>query len=118
MSDLYWLASQDEEGFRALRQESCELVYQDMLNFICLLYSYANTDTVDTGLNEDLLVFIARNSQRIKENFGGAGGFNLWDVVPLGRLGSEVRDRESSGQGGSDALKIGSQRLRLWELVE
>ena len=58
-TNLYWLPPQDEERFRALRQESRELVDKDMLDFIRLLYTDAHTDTVDAGLDENSLVLIA-----------------------------------------------------------
>lgn len=33
-------------------------MYQNMLNFVGLLYSDANTDTVHTGFDKDFLVFV------------------------------------------------------------
>ena len=46
-------------------KKSCELVNQDMLDLVRLLYSYANPDAVDAGLDEDLLVLIACDGQWI-----------------------------------------------------
>jgi hypothetical protein len=40
------LPPQDEERLRSLRQETRELVHQDVLDLIRLLYPYADTHTV------------------------------------------------------------------------
>ena len=50
-------------------QEASELVDQDVLDLICLLYPNADADTVDAGLDEDTLVLIARDGQRVQEDF-------------------------------------------------
>ena len=62
---LHWLPAQDEERLSTLRQESCKLVDQDVLNLVCLLDLDADADTVDAGLNEDSLVLISRNGERV-----------------------------------------------------
>jgi hypothetical protein len=36
-----------------------------MFDLVCLLYSYADTDTIDAGFDEDFLIFIPRDSQRV-----------------------------------------------------
>lgn len=41
-----------------------------MFDLVRLLDSYADTDTVHARLNQDLLVFIACNSQWIQEDLG------------------------------------------------
>lgn len=61
--DLDCFPPQNKEGFRSLGQEASELVNQDILNLVCLLYSYADSYAVDTWLYEDLLVLIAGNCQ-------------------------------------------------------
>lgn len=70
-----------------------------MLDFIRLLYSNANTDTVHTGFNEDFLVLIPRNRQGVEEQFWRGTSLDLGDIMPLGGLRSEVGDCEGSGQG-------------------
>lgn len=84
-------------------------MYQYMLDLVGLLDSDANTHTVHAGLNEDLLILITGNSQRIEEDFWGTGGLDLWNVMPLRRLGSEVGDGESGRERRPDALEIGTQ---------
>lgn len=69
-----------------------------MLDLVCLLYSNADSDAVYTGLDQDFLVFVSGDSEGVKENFGGAGGFNLGDIVSFCCLGCEVGERESGGQ--------------------
>lgn len=54
---------------------------QDVFDFIGLLYSYADTNTVDTRFDKDLFVFIAGNSQRIEEEFGRTGCFDFGNIV-------------------------------------
>jgi len=88
-------------------------VYQDILDLVCLLYPDANSDAVDTGLNEDSFVLVTGNSQGVQEKFWRAGCLDLWDIVPLRCLRCEVGNSERSGQGGPDALEIRTQRLRL-----
>ena len=64
-TDLDGFPSEDEEGLGTLCQEAGELVDQDVLNLVCLLDSDADTDAVDAGLDEDTLVLITRDSQRV-----------------------------------------------------
>jgi hypothetical protein len=54
-----------------------------MLDLVRLLYPYADTDTVHTRLDEDLLILVACNSQWVQEDLGGACSFYLWDIVSL-----------------------------------
>jgi len=60
---------QDEERFSSLGQETCEFVDQDVFNLVCLLYPYADTDTVDARLDKDPFVLITRHRKRIEEDF-------------------------------------------------
>lgn len=41
-----------------------------MLDFVCLFYTNADPHAVDTGLDEDLLVLVARHGKRVQEDFG------------------------------------------------
>ena len=41
-----------------------------MFNLVRLLNPYADSDTVDAWLNEDFLILVACNSQRIQEDLG------------------------------------------------
>ena len=36
-----------------------------MFDLVRLLYSYADTDTIDAGFDEDFLIFVSRNGQRV-----------------------------------------------------
>lgn len=65
-SYLDWLPTQDKEGLRSLGQEPRELVHQDILNLVRLLYLDADANTVDAGLDEDSLVFIPGDSERVE----------------------------------------------------
>lgn len=65
-TDLYRFPPKDEEGFRSLRQKSCELVDQDVLNFVCLLNSYADANTIDARLDEDFLVLVSRYGEGVQ----------------------------------------------------
>jgi hypothetical protein len=110
---LHWFPSQDEECLSSLSQESCELVYKDMLNLIRLLDLDADTNTVDAGLNQDPLIFVSGDRQRVQEDLWGSLCFNFWNIVSFGGLGCEVRETQGCRQGGSDTLKVRPQRLRL-----
>lgn len=57
------LSSEDKKRLGSLRQESGKLVYKDVLNLVGLLDLDAYSDGVDARLNEDALVFVARNRQ-------------------------------------------------------
>lgn len=57
------LPPQDEESLRSLRQESRELVHQNMLDLVRLLYPYAHTHTVDRRLDEDTFFLVSRDGQ-------------------------------------------------------
>lgn len=52
-----------------------------MLNLIGLFDLNADANAVDTGLNEDSLVFISGNSERIEQNFWGGLRFDFRDIV-------------------------------------
>ena len=106
LSNLYWLSPQDEEGLGTLCQEPGELVDQDMLNLIRLLYPNADTNTVHARFDEHLFVLIARNRKGVEEEFGGALGFDLGDVMSLGCLRRKVGHRECSSQRRPNALEV------------
>lgn len=61
LPDLYRLPPQNEERLCSLGQEPGELVDEDMLDFIGLLYSDTDTDTVHARFNEDLFVLVSRH---------------------------------------------------------
>ena len=63
---------------------------KNMLYLVCLLNPYTDTDTVDTRLNEDLLIFVPRDCQRIEENFGRACSFHLRDIMSFRGLRCEI----------------------------
>ncbi len=62
---LDWLSTENEECFCTLGQESRKLMHKYVLNLIGLLNLDANTDAVDAGLNENTLVLVSRNGERI-----------------------------------------------------
>ena len=64
-ANLDCLPPQNEERFRSLSEETGELVNKNILNLICLFYSYADSHAVDTGFYEDLLVLVARDCERV-----------------------------------------------------
>lgn len=43
---------------------------QDMLYLVRLFYSDTDTNTIDARLDQDLLVFVSRDRERIEEDFG------------------------------------------------
>ena len=57
-----------------------------MLNLIGLLDLDADTDRVDAGLDQDTLVLVAGNRQRCKQDLGRRLGFDLGNIMSLGRL--------------------------------
>jgi hypothetical protein len=60
-TNLDRLSPQNEEGFRSLSQESCELVNQNMLNLICLLDLDAYAYTVYAWFNQHSFILVASN---------------------------------------------------------
>ena len=77
------LPTKDEERFGALREKSCELVYEDVFYFIGLLDLDTDADAVYAGLDEDLFVFVPRDSQRIEQHLWRTGSFNFRHIVSL-----------------------------------
>lgn len=59
---------------------------QDIFYLVRLFYPDADTHTVDRGFDEHFFILVSRDEERIEENFGGAGGFYLGDVVSFGGL--------------------------------
>lgn len=103
------LPPQNKERLGALCQESCEFMDQNVLNLVGLLYPNADADTVDTWLDENLLVLVARDVQGVEQELGGAGGLDFGDIVSFGGLGREVGDGEGGGQRRAHALKVRPQ---------
>src|SRR5437762_12376626 len=103
---LHRLPPQYEKGLGALRQEPGELVHEDILNFIRLLDTDADADRVDGGFDQDPLVLVARDREWVQEEFRGAGGFNLGDVVTFDGLRGEVAEGEGRSEGSADAGEV------------
>ena len=64
-SYLNRLPPQNKERFRALRQKTRELVNENMFYFIGLLDLYTDAYTIDTRFDEDLLVLVSRDRERV-----------------------------------------------------
>ena len=56
-------------------------MHQYVFNLVCLLDFDADTYAVYTGLNEDPLVFVPRDCQRVEEDFWGTGGFDFGNIM-------------------------------------
>jgi len=82
-ANLNRLSPQDEEGFGSLCQETSEFVDQYMFNFVGLLNFYAHPNAIDAGFDEDLLILVSRDGQRIQKHLRRACGFNLGHIVSL-----------------------------------
>ena len=61
---------QYKERLRPLSKKPGKFMDQDMLDLVRLLYPYADSDTVDTWLDEDFLILITCNRQWIQEDLG------------------------------------------------
>lgn len=66
---LYWLASKDHKAFCSLRQETHELVGQDLFNLIRLLDRNADTQRVHRGFDQDLFLVVTANDHRVQHDF-------------------------------------------------
>ena len=95
---LDWLSSENEECLRSLRQKSHKLVHQDVLNLIRLLDFDADSDGINAGFNQHLLVFISGNDQWIEDDLRRAISLNLWDIVSFRGLRCEVAERDCRGE--------------------
>lgn len=62
---------QDVEGLCSLRQESRELVHQDVFNLVRLLDLDAYPHAVYRRLDVHLLVLVSRHCKRVQDDFGG-----------------------------------------------
>lgn len=58
---LDWLPSQDEERFGSLRQETSELVDEDVLDLVGLLDLDGYPHGIDTRFDQNSLVFVSGN---------------------------------------------------------
>ena len=58
-------------------------MHQDVLYLVCLLDLDANSYAINARLDQDFLVLIAGDGERIEEDLGGAGSFNLGNIVPF-----------------------------------
>ncbi len=73
-------------------------MHQNVLNLVGLLDLDANSNAVDTGLDEHPLILVPSHRQRIQDHFGGCLGLDLRDIVPLRYLRCEGRERQSGSQ--------------------
>jgi hypothetical protein len=89
-------------------------VHQNILNLVCLFNLDAYPYAVDAWLDQDSLILIARDSQRGQENLGRCLRLYFWDIVSLGRLGSEVGKAKRGCQTASYSLEVRSERLGLF----
>lgn len=96
-----------------MRQEARELVDEDVLNLVGLLDLDADAHRVDARLDEDPLVLVAGHRQGRQEDLGRCLGLDLGDIVPLGRLGGKVGERQRGRQAAPNALQVRPKRLRL-----
>lgn len=92
-----------------MRQETGELVDQDVLDLVGLLDLDGHADGVYAGLDEDPLVLVSGNGQGRKEDLGGGLSFDLGHVVSLGRLGGEIGERQRRRQAAPDCLEVGAE---------
>ena len=60
------LSPKNEKRFRSLGQEPRELVYQNVLNLICLFDLYAETDAIHTGLDKNSLILVPRHHKWVQ----------------------------------------------------
>ena len=60
---------QDNEALCSLLQEPCELVDQNVFDLICLLDLDAYAHAVDTGLDENALILVARDGEWVEDDF-------------------------------------------------
>lgn len=58
-------------------------MHKDVLNFVCLLNLDADPDAVDARLDEDFLVLVPCNRQRIKKHLGRTDGFDFGYIMSL-----------------------------------
>jgi hypothetical protein len=66
-----------------------------MLDLICLLDLYANSNAVDARFDQDFFVVVPRNGQGIEKGFRGRCSLDFRDIVSLSSLGGEVGKRQS-----------------------
>lgn len=83
-------------------------MYEDMLDFICLLDSNANSNAVYARFYKNFLFLIARNRQRIKKKFWRSSCFYFRDVMSFWGLGGKVRYRKGSSQRRANTLEVWS----------
>lgn len=107
------LPPQNKERLGALGQEARKLMDQDVLDLVGLLDLDADADTVDAGLDEDALVFVARNRQGRQQHFGRCLRLNLGHVVPLRRLRRKVGQAERSRKTAPHRLEVRPEGLGL-----
>jgi hypothetical protein len=105
--------SQDDKALCSLLQEPCEFVDQDVLNLVCLLDLDAYSYTVDTGLDQDALVLVARDGEGVEDDFRRRCGLDLRYIVSFRGLRGEVGERDGGREGGAHALQVRAEGLRL-----
>lgn len=87
------LASQNDEAFSTLGQKAHELLGEDLLKLISLLDADTNAHRVDGTLNENLLLLVTSNNDRVEQElFVGA------EKRKLGLGSANCRTRKATGK--------------------
>lgn len=107
------LPPQNEERLGSLRQEPRELVHEDVLDLVRLLYPYAHAHAVDRGLDEHALFLVSGHGQGVEDELGRGSRFDLGDIMSFGCLRGKVGQREGGGEGAADARQVWAEGLRL-----
>ena len=90
---------------------------QYVLDLVRLLYFDADSNAVNARFDQNFLVFVAGDGQRVKEHFWRAGRFDFGNIVAFRCLGCEIRKGERRSKRGPDAEQVRTEGLRLMELV-
>lgn len=99
--------AQNDKVLGSHHHEPGELVAENFLDFVGLLDGDADPDGVDARLDQDALLFVARNDDRIEEEFLAAPHLDLGFIVSLDDLRREVDETHRGGQCVPHSGQIG-----------
>ena len=101
------LPSEHKEVLGSLGEEAHEPLRKDVIKLIELLKAYTDTDRVDGTLDEDLLLLVSGDEDRVHEKLVAHLCLNLGLVVTLNNLGGKVLDAKGSSDGAADSVSVG-----------
>jgi len=100
------LTTEHKEVISTLSKEAHETLCKDCIELIELLKANADTNAINRSLNENTLLLVTSNHNRVAKKFLAELAFDLRLVVTFNDLAAKVCDTHSSSDGVTDSVSV------------